>query len=138
MFSAELTALNSPGGCRFPTSRLIAPTAPGNHKSSDGTSTGSEEEKWAADEDAGPDAGWLLEESIDPLPEATVATLFELSEGKALFKLLISQEDGPNLSPVPADEGEGLVPLVVPEVTLVGPLALMGTELKKHVQLYVV
>jgi hypothetical protein len=37
------------------------------------------------------------------------------------------------MSPFPADEGEGLTPLIVPEATFVGPLAIIGTELKRHV-----
>lgn len=130
MFSAELTGFNSPEGRWLPTSRLIAPTAPGTHESLDGTSTGSEEEKYTADEDAGPDSEQLLEECIDPLPEATAEPLCELSEGKALPKLLLPTEDGPILSPLPADEGEGLTPPVVPEPSLVGPLAIVDAELQ--------
>jgi len=121
LFLAELTALDSPRECWLPTSRLIAPAAPGNHELSDGTNTGSEEEKWTADDDAG------------PVPEASVATWFDLSEGGALCTslILLLPEDWTIMSPFPADEGEGPTPLIVPEATFVGPLVIMGAELKK-------
>lgn len=128
MYSEVLTTFTSPGGRWLPTSRLIAPTGPGKRESLDGTSTGSEEEKQTADDDAGLDPKKSLVEDADSLPKVTVAPLSELSEGKSLPKLLLPPADGPILSTLPVDEG-GISTIVVPDAAFVGPLAITGAEL---------
>lgn len=117
MLSEVLATFNSPGGRWLPTSRLIAPTAPGKRESFDGTSTGSEEEKQT------------LVEDTASLPKATFAPLSELSEGKWSPKLLLPPSDVIILSTFPVDEG-AVSALVVPDATVVGPLAIAGTELQ--------
>jgi hypothetical protein len=124
LFSEVLVTFNSPGGRWLPTSRLIAPTAPANRASFEGTSTGSEEEKQTADDSAGLDPNPSLVEDTDSLPKATFTPLSELSEGKSL-----PPSDGVILSRIPVDEGEEFT-LVVPDATVVGPLAIAGTELQ--------
>jgi hypothetical protein len=63
-------------------------------------------------------------EDTDSLPKATFTSLSELPEGKSL-----RPSDGVILSRIPVDEGEEFT-LVVPDATVVGPLAIAGTELQ--------
>lgn len=83
----------------LPTSRLIAPTAPGSRESLDGTSTGSKGEKQTADEDEDVvNAEKLLELSVgclceSPVPKVMTEFLFASSVGGAFPKLLMETED---------------------------------------------
>ena len=121
-----LATFNSVGGRWPPTSRLIAPTAPGKRESFDGTSTGSEEEKQTADDDDGLVPNPSLMEGIDSLSATTFAPLSELSEGKSLPTVTLPPSDGLILSTFTVDEG---AELVIPDDTVVGPLAIAGTVL---------